>query len=73
MYEWTHNYLQSKGFEHYEVSNYARTKESYSKHNLMYWEGDQEYLGFGCGSASYLDKKRFTRPRTIKKYYEYVS
>ena len=40
MYEYTHEYMESQGFEHYEVSNYAKGKEFRSKHNMMYWEGD---------------------------------
>ena len=40
MFEFTNEFLEKKGFCHYEVSNFARVKESESKHNLMYWEGD---------------------------------
>ena len=38
----------------------------------MYWDGDTEYLAFGCGAASYVDKVRFSRPKTLKNYYRYV-
>ncbi|CDW83600.1 coproporphyrinogen iii oxidase [Stylonychia lemnae] len=72
MYELTHDILTEQGFIHYEVSNYARNLELRSKHNLMYWEGDQEYLSFGCGAASYYQSMRFSRPRTLAKYYQYV-
>jgi putative oxygen-independent coproporphyrinogen III oxidase len=40
--------LTEFGFEHYEISNYARRAE-YAEHNLGYWRGD-EYLGLGCGA-----------------------
>lgn len=38
----------------------------------MYWEGDQEYFGFGCGAASFLNSTRFSRPRLVSQYYKYV-
>lgn len=41
MYELTHTILENNyGFNHYEVSNYAKQTHSQSKHNMMYWEGD---------------------------------
>ena len=36
------------GFEHYEISNYAKAGH-YSVHNLGYWTG-RDYLGLGCGA-----------------------
>ena len=36
------------GFEHYEISNYAKGGH-YSLHNLGYWTG-RDYLGLGCGA-----------------------
>lgn len=42
--------LKSRGYIHYEISNYA--KRGYeSKHNLNYWAG-KDYIGFGCGAVS---------------------
>lgn len=40
--------LESAGFEHYEISNYARAGER-SRHNVGYWVG-RSYLGLGCGA-----------------------
>lgn len=40
--------LESRGFEHYEISNYARDGHV-ARHNLGYWRG-QDYLGLGCGA-----------------------
>jgi len=40
--------LAAEGFEHYEVSNHARSGHR-SRHNLGYWRG-RDYLGLGCGA-----------------------
>ena len=40
--------LTGAGFEHYEVSNYARAGHT-SRHNLGYWRG-RDYLGLGTGA-----------------------
>ena len=62
--------LTEAGYEHYEVSNYA--KPGYQcRHNRVYWL-NKAYYGFGMGAASYVEGKRFTRPRTRKKYYAWV-
>lgn len=45
-----HNKLIAAGYQHYEVSAYAKRGHQ-SKHNRNYWEfGD--YLGIGCGAHS---------------------
>jgi len=46
-----HEMLTDAGYEHYEVSNYARPGFR-SRHNSAYWLGDA-YLGFGAGAHSY--------------------
>lgn len=40
--------LEGAGFEHYEVSNYAKPGAR-SRHNIGYWVG-RSYLGLGCGA-----------------------
>jgi putative oxygen-independent coproporphyrinogen III oxidase len=40
--------LEQAGFEHYEVSNYAKAGAR-SRHNVGYWVG-RSYLGLGCGA-----------------------
>ena len=43
--------VSGKGFERYEISNYARPHFE-SAHNLVYWSGG-DYLGIGAGAHSY--------------------
>lgn len=47
-----------KGFEHYEISNWAKDNK-YSKHNSSYWQ-NKPYLGLGAGAHSYnLQERRW--------------
>ncbi len=46
--------LEEAGFEHYEVSNYARNGDR-SRHNVGYWVG-RDYLGLGCGAWGTLSQ-----------------
>lgn len=58
--------LMQAGFEHYEVSNFARPGHR-SRHNLKYWT-DQEYLGFGPAAHSYLGGQRSQNPSDLATY-----
>lgn len=50
-YEHLCDALQTSGYEHYEISNFA-LPGWHSRHNSSYWEG-KPYLGFGAGAHSY--------------------
>ncbi|MFN5515091.1 MAG: radical SAM family heme chaperone HemW [Cyanobacteriota bacterium] len=71
MYSLAHETLTQVGFDHYEISNYARPGRQ-CRHNLVYWR-NQPYYGFGLGAASYLNGVRLTRPRTRAEYYAWVN
>lgn len=60
--------LAKQGFEHYEVSNFAKDGEK-SRHNLKYWHAE-EYIGIGASSHSYLDGVRFYQDRGINSFIE---
>ncbi len=58
--------MGSAGYQHYEVSNFAR-KNFRSRHNLNYWAGG-DYMGFGAGAHSHLDGKRWSNFKDSDKY-----
>jgi len=71
MYRMAQRKLTQAGYEHYEISNYAR-KGYQCQHNRVYWE-NRSYYGFGMGAASYLQGVRYTRAATQNDYYQYVN
>ena len=73
MYDYICSYLKNHGYNHYEISNFAK-EESFSKHNLTYWN-NEEYYGFGLGASGYAKGYRYTNTRSITKYLKgkYVS
>lgn len=60
------DFLPQAGYDHYEVSNYAKPGYQ-SRHNLGYWEG-RDYLAFGAGAVATWQGKRTTRESVPAKY-----
>lgn len=58
--------LSAAGYEHYEVSNFARPGHR-SRHNRVYWEGGA-YLGLGNGAHSYAPPVRRWNLRDWEAY-----
>lgn len=63
--------LLEAGYEHYEVSNYARGAR-YALHNSAYWFG-ASYLGLGASAHSFTPGFRWANPCTIKEYAQSLS
>ena len=60
------DYLDSLGYEQYEISNFA--KKSYqSRHNTNYWKC-KEYIGIGPSAHSFYQGKRFYYDRDLSKF-----
>jgi len=71
MYYLAKEMLKDYGYNQYEISNFA--KEGYeSYHNSVYWK-TKEYIGFGLGSHSYFDSKRFHNTYDMKKYMSFLN
>ncbi|HEY6565659.1 MAG TPA: radical SAM family heme chaperone HemW, partial [Pirellulaceae bacterium] len=58
--------LEAAGYDHYEVSNFARAGHA-SRHNQVYWQG-AAYWGFGPGAARYVDGRREANHRSTTTY-----
>lgn len=48
----TSTFLEQQGYEHYEISNFARGRENRSRHNANYWKMTP-YDGFGPSAHSF--------------------
>lgn len=66
MYELTGSFLKAKGYERYEISNYAKVGRE-CRHNVGYWTR-REYVGFGIGAASLVRNQRFSNTTDISQY-----
>ena len=60
--------LESTGFHHYEISNYAKPGHE-SAHNAAYWFG-RDYLGIGPGCTSTVTDQRWQNVRDTARYIE---
>ncbi|HLQ22261.1 MAG TPA: radical SAM family heme chaperone HemW [Gemmatimonadales bacterium] len=54
------------GYEHYEISNYARPGRR-SAHNQVYWRAE-EYLALGPGAAGFLGDVRYVNVKPVERY-----
>jgi oxygen-independent coproporphyrinogen-3 oxidase len=68
MYEWAGERLNAAGYEHYEISNWAKPGFQ-CRHNLQYWRGNP-YLGFGAGAHGFAAGVRYSNSLRIKTYME---
>lgn len=62
--------LEEAGYEHYEISNYARGGHR-CRHNMAYWR-NLPYLGLGPAAASYVAGVRRTNVADVEAYIDAV-
>ncbi len=67
MYEVTIETLTEAGYEHDEISNFAKSKPSL--HNQWYWK-NETYIGVGLGAHGYVKGQRYQNTRSINTYIE---
>ncbi len=58
--------MKEEGYEHYEISSFARPGRR-SIHNPIYWR-NEAYLGLGAGAHGRLKNTRYENIRSVKKY-----
>jgi oxygen-independent coproporphyrinogen-3 oxidase len=56
----------ARGFEHYEISNYARPGRR-SRHNQIYWRA-AEYLACGPGACGFVGDVRYGNVKPVARY-----
>ncbi len=63
----TSRFLESRGFLHYEVSNFASSERRFCRHNDKYWT-HVPYLGLGPAAHSFDGRRRWWNHRSIADY-----
>jgi len=71
MYDHTIDFLQSRGYAQYEISNFALPGYR-CLHNLNYWNRG-EYIGAGAGAHSFIQGVRSQNTGDIKTYIDSLS
>ena len=67
LYDLTVDYLGEKGLDQYEVSNFAASPETRSRHNQKYWT-HVPYGGFGPSAHSFDGRRRSWNLESIDAY-----
>ena len=62
--------LRAAGYDHYEISNFARPAKA-SRHNEKYWT-HAPYFGFGADAHSYDDERRWANTESVTAYLEMI-
>lgn len=69
MYEQGKALLQEHGYDHYEISNFA--KQGYAcRHNIVYWDV-VPYIGMGLAAHSFDGEKRYANISDLSTYIEH--
>jgi oxygen-independent coproporphyrinogen III oxidase len=63
----TSDFLEGRGYTHYEVSNFARHRSLVSRHNHKYWD-HTPYLGLGPAAHSFKGNRRWWNHRSLELY-----
>lgn len=74
MYHEADRILKAHGYDHYEISNYAK-KGFESRHNQIYWQRGcghiRNYAGFGLGASSTVGNRRHKNTDDLAEYMAY--
>ena len=67
LFLFTARFLEDAGYRHYEISNFARHRRFFSRHNLKYWRRIP-YLGLGPAAHSFDGTRRWWNIADIERY-----
>lgn len=71
MYEAAREFLETRGFSQYEISNFAQPGRE-CRHNVDCWKR-REYLGIGAAACGFLGGTRYRNPPVIERYLAFDS
>lgn len=72
MFVQAQDFFAEKGYQHYEISNFAAHRGKRSRHNQKYWN-NESYLGLGPAAHSYTEPERFWNHADLSRYMRYLS
>lgn len=61
------DFARISGYQHYEVTNYAKSSKYYGQHNLTYWRA-QPYFAIGMGAHGFINGSRYVKTRNYQNY-----
>lgn len=70
MFGVAHDSLTAAGYEHYEISNYARPGKQ-CQHNLIYWH-NENWIGIGAGAHTHLNGVRRWNVKSPAQYADMI-
>lgn len=70
MYDIARDSTAAAGFEHYEISNFAKPGRE-SRHNLAYWRAES-YAGYGPGAVGFMEGVRYTNWKHPERFVDAV-
>lgn len=70
MYWYVKNKLEQNGYNHYEISNFAK-KGKESKHNQNCWK-QKQYIGLGLAAHSYVSEIRYSNTENLETYLQNI-
>jgi len=67
LFEFTVKFLESRGYDQYEISNFARSPDLQSRHNRKYWSF-APYIGLGPAAHSFFPPQRCWNCGSVTEY-----
>ena len=71
LFSFTSEFLSSRGYEHYEISNFAKGDSARSRHNQKYWNLTP-YIGLGPSAHSFLPPVRRWNSPSLADYIHFT-
>ena len=73
LFEMVQTRLADAGYSQYEISNYAKSTDKRAKHNLVYWDGNKDYVSFGPSAHEFIGGMRAWNISSLDQYGAMIS